>query len=96
MGYSYFVISKAELSNGLSSIEFSFNTEHSPDMGIIIDELGKRGFICLDINRVNAQFWEYMLEVNEPRLPNTKFLAKSATLILVRCEYRRRFIYPSH
>ncbi len=82
MGYSYFVISKAELSNGLSSIEFSFNTEHSPDMGIIIDELGKRGFICLDINRVNAQFWEYMLEVNEPRLPNTKFLAKSATLNL--------------
>ncbi|CAM3407179.1 hypothetical protein [Helicobacter labetoulli] len=80
MGYSYFVVSRAELSGGLSSVEFSFNTEHSPDMGIIIDELGKRGFVCLDINRVNAQKWEYMLEVNEPRLPNTKFLAKSATL----------------
>ncbi|MCH5313517.1 MAG: hypothetical protein J1E28_03850 [Helicobacter sp.] len=82
MGYSYFVVSKAELSNGLSSIEFSFNTEHSPDVGIIIDELGKRGFVCLDINRVNAQSWEYMLEVREPRLPNTKLLAKTATLNL--------------
>ena len=80
MGYSYFVVSRAELSGGLSSVEFSFNTEHSPDMGIIIDELGKRGFVCLDINRINAQKWEYMLEVNEPRLPNTRFLAKSATL----------------
>ena len=82
MGYSYFVISKAELSNGLSSIEFSFNTEHSPDIGIIIDELGKRGFVCLDINRVNAQTWEYTLEVNEPRLPNTRFLTKTDSLTL--------------
>lgn len=82
MGYSYFVISKAEFSQGLSSIEFSFNTEHSPDMGIIIDELGKRGFICLDINRIKAQQWEYALEVNEPRLPNTRFVAKNATLNL--------------
>ena len=41
MGYSYFVVSRAELSGGLSSVEFSFNTEHSPDMGIIIDELGR-------------------------------------------------------
>lgn len=79
MGYSYFVVSKAELSSGLSSVEFSFNTEHSPDAGVILDELGKRGFVCLDINRVSAQRWEYTLEVSEPRLPNTKFLAKSAT-----------------
>ncbi len=82
MGYSYFVISKAELSSGLSSIEFSFNTEHSPDMGIIINELSKRGFVCLDINRVGTYAWEYTLEVYEPRLPNTKFLAKGANLDL--------------
>lgn len=82
MGYSYFVISRAELSNGLSSIEFSFNTEHTPDMGIIIDELGKRGFVCLDINRINAQSWNYVLEVNDPQLPNTKFLAKAMSLNL--------------
>lgn len=82
MGYTYFIISRAELSGGLSSIEFSFNTEHSPDMGVIVDELGKRGFSCLDIKRLNAQQWEYMLEVNEPRLPNTKFLTKSVSLKL--------------
>lgn len=82
MGYSYFVISKAELSQGLSSIEFSFNTEHSPDMGIIIDELSKRGFVCLDIQRVTSQRWAYTLEVNEPRLPNARFLSKNATLNL--------------
>ncbi|WP_295702195.1 hypothetical protein [uncultured Helicobacter sp.] len=82
MGYSYYVVSKAELSQGLSNIEFSFNTEHNPDIGIILDELSKRGFVCLDINRISEQQWEYVLEVNEPRLPNTKFLAKSATLNL--------------
>lgn len=82
IGYSYFVISRAEFNGGLSSIEFSFNTEHSPDMGVILDELGKRGFSCLDIKRTSAQRWEYMLEVNEPRLPNTRFLAKSTPLKL--------------
>lgn len=82
MGYSYFVISKAEFSQGLSSVEFSFNTEHSPDIGIIIDELEKRGFTCLDINRLNARHWEYVLEINEPRLANTKFLSKRAVLDL--------------
>nr|QGT50338.1 hypothetical protein Helico5904_0100 [uncultured Helicobacter sp.] len=82
MGYSYFVVIKAEHSNGLSTIEFSFNTEHSPDMGIIIDELSRRGFLCLDIQRINAQKWEYVLEVNEPRLPNTKFINKTNALRL--------------
>lgn len=82
MGYSYFVVSKAEFTQGLSSIEFSFTTEHSPDMGIIIDELGRRGFACLDIKRLNAQAWDYTLEVLEPRLPNTSFLSKGAKVSL--------------
>ena len=82
MGYSYFVVIKAEHSNGLSTMEFSFNTEHSPDMGIIIDELSRRGFVCLDINRISPQKWEYTLEVNEPRLPNTRYINKTTSLNL--------------
>lgn len=82
MGYSYFMVSRAKQSSGLSTMEFSFNTEHSPDMGIILDELGERGFACLDINRVGAQQWDYILEVSEPRLPNTKFMGKGGSLNL--------------
>lgn len=82
MGYSYFMVSRAKQSSGFSTMEFSFNTEHSPDIGIILDELGKRGFACLDINRVGVQQWDYVLEVGEARLPNTKFLIKGSNLNL--------------
>lgn len=77
MGYSYFIISKAELVQGISSIEYAFNTEHSPDIGIILDELNKRGFICLDIVRKSAREWAYSLELGEPRLPNASFVGKN-------------------
>ena len=69
-----------------SEVKLSFSARTSPilltKVTNILDELSKRGFVCLDINRISEQQWEYVLEVNEPRLPNTKFLAKSATLNL--------------
>lgn len=77
MGYSYFIITKAEFNNNLSTMEFSFNTEHSPDAGLILDNLARRGFVCLDIDRISQKEWIYSLEANEPQLPNVKYISKN-------------------
>lgn len=80
MGYSYFAVSQAEYSKGMSKITFSFSTEHALDPSIIINELAKRGYIFLDIKRNSISNWEYDVELVNPKLANTKQLEAPQTL----------------
>ena len=58
MGYAFFNVQKADYNNGITTLSFVFVTEHTPDLGIIMSELEKRGIACIDIKHQSAQNWE--------------------------------------
>ncbi len=82
MGYAFFNVQKADYNNGITTLSFVFVTEHTPDLGIIMSELEKRGIACIDIKHQSAQNWEYLLEVNNPQIPNARLLLANQALAL--------------
>ncbi|WP_143428897.1 hypothetical protein [Helicobacter sp. 12S02634-8] len=83
MGYSYFVVSRAQYADNIAKITFSFATEHALDPGIIISELAKRGYLFTDIKRNSLFDWEYDIELTEPKLANAREIAPSTEPIEV-------------
>lgn len=82
MGYAFFNVQKADYNNGITSLSFVFVTEHTPDLSIIMSELEKRGIRCIDIKHQNAQNWEYLLEIDNPQIPNARLLLTNQPLVL--------------
>ena len=82
MGYAFFNVQKADYHNGITTLSFVFITEHTPDLGIIMSELEKRGISCIDIKHQSAQNWEYLLEINNPQIPNARLLLANQALSL--------------
>lgn len=82
MGYSYFNVARADYDSGISMIEFNFATEHAPDPEVILNELSKRGLVGIDITRHSPQKWEYLLELNNLQIPNSRAVSQNQALNL--------------
>lgn len=80
MGYSYFIPSEAVYENETTTIRISLTTEHIIDPLILINELGKNGFVVANIHQNRQDEWEYSLNLASSKIPNATFVAKGNNL----------------
>lgn len=74
MGYSYFYTTKATRDSNRILIAYTLNSESNIDPAMIIDNLSKRGYIVLDINKQGDTNWAYDISLKNTFLVNADML----------------------
>ena len=80
MGYTYFIVTKADSSKGNTIVEYSMSTEHVVDPVIMLDELSKRGLYCNDITKESIHSWSYSLLHGNSNIPGVKNIERGVSI----------------
>ncbi len=81
MGYSYFYITEATKMNNKLTLTYTLNAESSIDPLVMINNLAKRGYAIVDVQRQNATHWVYDISLQQSNIMIAKTLTKGTNTL---------------
>ena len=81
MGYAYWTPSETTFADDTTTLKITLQTEHIIDPIALLNELGKSGFVALNIVRHSDTRWDYALGLYNPKMPDAKPIAKGNAIV---------------